>query len=254
MGRWRQCSGAQGDGGLMSRLLLMPLVFLLALGPFEHTATEYERVIEAYVSELSEGGCHNPGQNLDTPLQRDIHNRLTSIYSWPILTADAVSAVADFVRGGGVVDFGAGTGYFSYLLNQRGVDAIAVDNWSGGTPESTWHPVQWGDVEALAGTSGRALLLSWPPKHSPMALDALRAWNGTRLVYAGEILRRTADLKFHQELAANWHLVQRVSIPQWRNYSDAIYLFERRDEDGVGWEWMESEMTRGCTYGPDFIL
>jgi hypothetical protein len=164
-----------------------------------------------------------------------------------------VSAVVDFVGSRGVVDFGAGTGYFAYLLEQRGVDTAAIDNWSGGKPEMLWHPVQSGGVEALSGTSDRVLLLSWPPKLSPMAIIALREWGGTRLIYAGEILRRTADPSFHRELAANWQLVERITIPQWRNFSDAIYLFERREGAGVGWDWMLAEQTARCTYGPDYL-
>ena len=62
----------------MTRLLLIPVVLLFALGPFERAATEYERAVQAYSAELSEGGCHNPGQNRDTLLQRDIHEYRTS--------------------------------------------------------------------------------------------------------------------------------------------------------------------------------
>ena len=135
-------------------------------GASELSLREYQIAVAPYQQELSEGGCHNVGANPDNPVQRDVHDHLTSTYGWPILTSEAVSAVVDFVGSRGVVDFG---------------------------------------------------------------------------IYAGEILRRTADPSFHRELAANWQLVERITIPQWRNFSDAIYLFERREGAGVGWDWMLAE-------------
>lgn len=227
---------------------------LLSLCWFLWPQTEYEVAVGPYVEELAEGGCHNPQSNPDSPVQRDVHDHLTSRYGWPILTRDAVSRVADFIAPDGVIDFGAGTGYFAYLLAQRGIDAVAIDDWSGGKPEKLWHKVQSGGVEALPGTADRVLLLSWPPRLSPMAIMALEQWGGTRLIYAGEILRRTADPSFHRELARNWRLVERVTIPQWRNFSDAIYLFERQHGKGVGAKWMLEERDRGCTFGPDYLI
>jgi hypothetical protein len=238
----------------MKRLLPLLLLSLL-IGASEREVpepTEYEQVVSALPLGLLEGGCHNVGQNPDTMVQADIHHHLTSTYSWPMTTAHAVNKIKHFVGNSGVVDFGAGNGYFAYLLSQQGVDTIAIDNWSGGKPGKTWHPVELGDVDSLVGTSDLALLLSWPPQFRPMALDALRQWNGTHLIYAGEILRRTADVAFHRELAENWRLVERIQIPQWRNFNDAIFLFERKDGAGVGWDWMLAEATAGCTYDPSY--
>jgi hypothetical protein len=252
MGHWRRTAcDSKGHGHLVKRLLLISFALLL-LGATPLEPTEYEQVVSTFPLELLEGGCHNVGQNPDTMVQADIHRQLTSTYSWPMVTAHAINRIKSFIGSSGVVDFGAGNGYFAYLLSQQGVDTIAIDNWSEGKPEKTWHPVEPGDVDSLVGTSDRALLLSWPPKHSWMALAALHQWNGTQLIYAGEILRRTADVAFHRELAKNWRLVERVQIPQWRNFSDAIFLFERKDSAGVGWDWMVAEATAGCTYDPSY--
>lgn len=224
-------------------------LLLASLSLTGFTETEYERVLSSLPPELFHGGCHNPGHNPDTPEQKAIRDTLTDTYSWSIVTSDALDRVAAFTGGRGVVDFGAGNGYWAYLLTGRGENVVAIDNWAAGKPERLWHPVQTGSYELLAGTEGRVLLLSWPPRFTPMALRAAEAWEGSRLIYAGEILRGTADPPFHKELADNWRLVERISIPQWRNRSDAIFLFERRDGAGDGWGWMNAEIGK-CSYDP----
>jgi hypothetical protein len=221
---------------------LLPLFLLTLLMGF----TEYERAVSMLPTSLFEGGCHNAGHNPDTPEQAVIRRQLTTSYAWSIVTADAADRMAAFVDDRGVVDFGAGNGYVAHLLADRGVDVLAIDNWISGKPERLWHPVRTGSHELLAGTQDRVLLLSWPPRANPMAMRALRAWNGTHLIYAGEILRGTADPAFHRELAENWHMAERIKVPQWRNRSDAIFLFERREGRGDGPGWMQTEHVQ-CT-------
>jgi hypothetical protein len=162
-------------------------------------------------------------------------------YSWSIVTADAADRMVGFIGDRGVVDFGAGSGYVSHVLSERGVDALAFDDWSWGKPAHLWHPVEQGGLSSLVGTDARVLLMAWPPR-SDLALHALSAWDGDRLIYVGEILRRTASPLFHEALARNWHLVERVEIPQWNNRSDAVYLLVRRDNGGDGLGWLEAEI------------
>lgn len=109
-----------------------------------------------------------------------------------------------------------------------------------------WHPVETGSFERLAGTRERALLLVWPPKNSTMASRALVAWGGKRLVFVGDVLRRTADADFFRLLGEEWRLVRRISIPQWHNRSDAVWLLERAPGAGSGSEWMRAEVARAC--------
>jgi hypothetical protein len=224
---------------MIKYLSLLLLALVTGFSP-----TEYEHAVSMLPSELFVGGCHNAGSNPDTPEQAVIRRHLTTTYAWSIVTDEAADRMADFADDRGVVDFGAGNGYVAHLLAARGVDVLAIDNWADGKPEHLWHPVQTGSYELLDGTKNRALLLSWPPKATPMATRALQAWGGTHLVYAGEAMRGTADPAFHDELAKNWHMVERIEIPQWRNRSDAIFLFERRPGDGDGWSWIKAEMVR----------
>ena len=47
--------------------------------------------------------------------------------SWAVPSAEALEVIAQ-VSGGRVVEVGAGTGYWAWLLTRRGVDVVAVDN------------------------------------------------------------------------------------------------------------------------------
>jgi hypothetical protein len=231
---------------ILVALIVLPLLTVVPV-VLSSNRTEYEEHIRTLPSELFEGGCVNPGSNLDTKEQKAIHKRLTSTYSWPIVTGEAVDRMAEFIGEDGVVDFGAGNGYLSYLLDKRGIKVRAIDNWIEGKPDNMWFPVETGSPHNLAGTSDKVLLLSWPTRDSDMGIYALQVWGGEKLIYAGEILRGTANFAFHKELGADWHLVEEIDIPNWRNRSDAIYLLERRPGNGDGFEWLQAIVSE-CTF------
>jgi len=151
-------------------------------------------------------------------------------YSWSIPTDGALAAIRQAASRPGIVDFGAGTGYWAGLLKDRGVDVLAIDNWTRPKQNLLWHWVETGSFEHLPQVKNRAMLLSWPPQGSPMALMALRAWGGKTLIYIGEPApaRGTAEPKFFEELEANWKLEEIVTIPQWFNRNDAVYIYTRK--------------------------
>jgi len=95
-------------------------------------------------------------------------SRLVHKYSWAIPSIGAVRGVADLVKANnltGVIEIGAGNGYWAYCLRQVGVDVIAVD--SGGShlnySNPHWHPIVKGGPPHAALHPNRALLLCWPP-------------------------------------------------------------------------------------------
>jgi hypothetical protein len=163
-------------------------------------------------------------------------------YSWAVPTPEAVEAIAEYAVP--VVDFGAGSGYWSMLLHQAGVDVVAYDDWSWGKPK-LWFPVKDGGVEALSNHHDRAMLLVWPPAESSMAINALRAWDGDLLFYVGEILRVNGTPAFFGALSREWHLERRVDLPNWRGKVDELYVLRRGDPDD---EWMRKAYGR-CTGG-----
>jgi hypothetical protein len=70
-----------------------------------------------------------------------------------------------------LVEVGAGTGYWSYLLRQRGADIIAYDQAPlGGERSNRYHYELWpwtevleGDATVLQHHPDRSLLICWPP-------------------------------------------------------------------------------------------
>ncbi len=155
-------------------------------------------------------------------------------YAWAVPNDEALNAIAEAAEGHGLVDFGAGTGYWAKLLADRGVDVVAIDNWTDQKPEKLWFPVITGSYELLPPMRDRVLFLCWPPQGTTMALNALKVWGGNTLVYVGEpapspgYARSTADPSFLMELLKHWDLEQEIEIPRWFNRDDSVFIYHRK--------------------------
>jgi len=113
-----------------------------------------------------------------------------------------------------LVELGAGTGYWAYLLRLMDTDVAAYDQAPpGGTRENRYHPgarpwteVREGDATVLAGHADRSLFLCWPPAFSAL-WEALRFYAGGLVIYVGDRGPRTARLagleRLFEELEAH---------------------------------------------------
>jgi hypothetical protein len=146
------------------------------------------------------------------------------------------AALASLARHAPIVELGAGTGYWAFLLRHRGVDCVAYDR---APPDQianpnrfqplTWTRVERGDIDTLAGHRDRALFLCWPSYRDPFAARALRAYAGTTLLYIGEPAGgHTADDDFFAQLAQHWLAVEQVALPNWPGTRDALTVYCRR--------------------------
>lgn len=142
-----------------------------------------------------------------------LRTALTRDYAWAIPTPLDLAWMVWHLDGRGVVEIGAGAGYWAWQLDQFGVDVLAVDN---NVSESNhfisghrWFPVRPGGTEVAARHPERALLLCWPPYADSMATRALRAYRGDMLFWVGEPEGgRTGDDRFFQVLGAGWERVE----------------------------------------------
>lgn len=184
---------------------------------------------------------------------------LVAQYGFAIPTDDALRTIARWSPRG-VVEVGAGVGYWARLLADRGTDVLAYDiapppsersQWfAGSTP---WYHVAPADDTIAARHTERTLLLIWPTCGAPWparALELFFAEGGSRVAYVGEGPGgRTGDDVFHARLGeistctacrlgvqdrpcicsapALWRRVDRVELPHWDGFSDDLFLYVR---------------------------
>lgn len=160
-------------------------------------------------------------------------------YGWAVPDERALAAI-QLASPNGVVEVGAGRGYWAALLARRGVDVVAYDlhpprgrrarrNGYFRQP-GLYFPVRRGDARWSAKRHpDRTLLLVWPPYTEPVASDALRAYRGRTVAYLGEGPGGcTGDDVFHDRLDREWEETSAVDIPSWWGINDRLYLFRRK--------------------------
>lgn len=146
-----------------------------------------------------------PGFRRGYVISRD---RLVKTYAWAIPTPSDIAWITGVLDGHGVVEVGAGTGYWAWQLSQANVDVLAYDAEPMGNKYCAplqYHPVHAGGPEKAADDPTRALFLCWPPYDDPCATDALNAYAGDTLIYIGEgSWGCTGDERFHELLDQEW--------------------------------------------------
>jgi hypothetical protein len=148
---------------------------------------------------------------------------LAAHFSWAVPSEEAIDTVARHTQH--VVEIGGGSGYWAWLMAQRGISVRAFDVQP---PAFMWHPVEAGDERAVLQHPGRTLFLCWPPYGSLMAVRALSWYGGDLVVYVGEWRLGCAEPLFFTTLDLEFAAVESVAIPQWFARDDRLYVFRRR--------------------------
>ena len=194
--------------------------------------------------------------------------KLVRKFSWAISDPDTVDFVAQHATGNdhpGVVEVGAGTGYWAYQLAQCGVDILAFDIApphlvanpyhrplpedppsappQGGAP-ATAVPQRVGQLlqatdmffdvqpasaaEAAAAHPERSLLICWPPLETAMGAEALTHYQGDRVIYLGEPEGGScADASFFAQLDEQWTLRAWHQGVTWSYLHDLVLVYGR---------------------------
>lgn len=146
-------------------------------------------------------------QAYDAGLDR---SSLCARYAWSIPTPGDMAWLRQILAGRGVVEVGAGSGYWAWQMAQAGIDVVAYDPHPPG-PENKYvlhrlyAPVEVGDELVAADHPDRALLLCWPSYGAGFAASALKAYRGDMLVFIGEGPGGcTADDEFFELLDGGW--------------------------------------------------
>lgn len=162
----------------------------------------------------------------------------TGQYAWTVTDPPTVDFVAEHL-GPDAFDPLAGSGYWAYLLGQRGISVLASDltppaEGSGNIYHKgtgTWVPVRRADaVDACREWGlGRALLLSWPPYDEPTGAAVLTAYLGDRVVYIGEGEGGCCGTDGMFDLFdREWVEVASHRPVQWYGLHDWVTVYERR--------------------------
>ena len=178
-------------------------------------------------------------------------------YSFAVPNHEAVEAIAERSPHG-VVEVGAGLGYWAKILGQRGLDVAAYDiapppsdrnQWFAG--RDPWFPIDRGGAASVEDHPNQTLLLVWPTRNETWAADALdrhhRGGGGAVAVVGEPPGGRTGDDSFHAMLGhlpdclacryrsagsactcsvpELWTRVVEVEIPRWEGVDDVLSIY-----------------------------
>jgi hypothetical protein len=140
-----------------------------------------------------------------------------------------------------LIEIGAGTGYWAYLLKQMGVDILPVDcleekeNWKHIFElDIKYTNIIEGDENTILQYPERNLFLCWPPYNDPMAANCLRNFKGEYVVYVGEHGGCTGDQLFEDMLEVHYEIITTIDIPKWEGVHDAVFIYRRLKYDKRG--------------------
>jgi hypothetical protein len=138
-------------------------------------------------------------------------------------------------RLGPLVEIGAGSGYWSALLQNGGLDVAATDATASGQLAYGFEAGRFCRIEGLTGPEAvraypdRDVFCSWPTEASPWALGAVRAMAvGRRLALIGEPrggLTGTPGL--FRFLETRFRPLGGLDIPQFPRVRDRLTVYER---------------------------
>ena len=128
------------------------------------------------------------GSSMGLLVARD---QYVSEYGFVLLTQECVDALAGILSHKRVLEVGAGTGFLSHCLAEKGVNIVAQDavrpkNGSYGF-QKTWKLDTIGPFEESLTQEHDAIILSWPCLGSSFAFEVAKAMvPGQILIYQGE--------------------------------------------------------------------
>jgi len=162
--------------------------------------------ISGIISDLKKNNCADISQEL-----LNFRTGLVSKYAYSIPTYRILKIISEFSP---ILEIGAGSGYWAYLLSGMGAEVTAFDvrppddssphmvNSGNYWFEDTWHDVSQGDETLASFYPEHTLMLCWPPMFSEMASDSLDNYlnaGGKKVIYLGNP-ESSGDPGFYQKL------------------------------------------------------
>jgi len=165
-------------------------------------------------------------------------NKMTSwnTYCWGIIpTNDDACFISNFSP---IVEIGAGSGYWAYLIHQAGATIHSYDKFIPTAMKKTrfatnlWFDVKEGGPEILSTYNKKwTLLLIRPPSNpdlAPMAKECLKNFKGNRFIYAGEMCKTNANASFFKHLYANFDEIFSKDLAYTSQNPNYLKLYHRK--------------------------
>jgi hypothetical protein len=133
---------------------------------------------------------------------------LCKTFSWSIPSPGDMKWLKGVLEGRGVVECGAGGGYWAWQMRQAGIDVVAYEPQE--VTDNHYAMREWTGLlrdghEASGQHPERALFLCWPSYSDPWAAHSLACYQGDLLIYCGEGEGGCcADDEFFKLLDAEW--------------------------------------------------
>lgn len=166
---------------------------------------------------LTETGQWRIREHLD---QWRVRDELVRKYSWAV---PSEAAIKHLVSLSPLIEIGAGTGYWAYLIREAGGEIVAFDEfpYCNDQANNKWSEVLKGDENKVLDFPNHTLFLCWPPNKSPMAYNCLKNYKGDKLVFVGEYETCCADDDFFKLLEKDY-LGRIMEIPSFMGIHDVF--------------------------------
>jgi hypothetical protein len=175
---------------------------------------------------INEGGCN--WENLPPRGNYRLRDALVKYYAWAIPTYEGLKEIAKYQP---LVEIGAGTGYWAYLLRQLGVNIKCYDQMPYKEQvDNKWSKVKIGTPKTLLWVKKkRNLFLCWPPSNYPMAKECLKYFRGKYVIYIGESEGGcNASDDFFNILREDYEEIEHEAwIPHWFGLHDYLSIWRK---------------------------
>jgi len=209
---------------------------------------------------------------LDAAVCAVVTEEVVSRYAWAVPDERALRIIAHVGAGcEGILEIGAGSGYWAALLRNCGVSVVCTDKYTGGPDKAasgkrkaasgkqrqqqqqqpSWTCVLGAGPELCKKHMGRALLLVYPDDFEcsaeSVALKSLDCYAGSTVIHVGELFGsvrlmehpwgRSSGDEFQVRLNNIYHKVLEVPVPSWPFSNDRLTVWRRKHpcitDDGV---------------------
>lgn len=137
------------------------------------------------------------------------------------------AAIKTLVKNSPLIEIGAGSGYWAYLIKKNGGDIIAFDDFTRGDQYSKeWFNVEYGTPETVKEYPDRNLFLCWPEYDDPMGRKAVENAKARNIIFIGESKTGcTGTKRLYSLLEQKYNLEKVINIPTWFNNNDKMFVY-----------------------------